>query len=84
MTDALLIIVLAIGGDDYMPTSVVVTFRNGETLHNVAVAIIDDSYAERTEYFTVRLEAIGREVVVFPITECVVEIRDNDCKYEHS
>ncbi|XP_019859574.1 PREDICTED: uncharacterized protein LOC109587792 [Amphimedon queenslandica] len=66
------------GGDDYMPTSVVVTFREGETLHSVAIAIIDDSYAEPTEYFSVRLEAVGQEVAVFPITECVVEIRDDD------
>ena len=59
-----------------------VTFRYGETLHNVTIAIIDDLYAEPTEYFTVRLEAIGQDVIVFPITECTVRIHDNDCKYD--
>ena len=65
-----------------MSTSAVVTFRYGETLHNVTIAIIDDLYAEPTEYFTVRLEAIGQDVIVFPITECTVRIHDNDCKYD--
>uniref|UniRef100_A0A1X7TVB8 FHA domain-containing protein n=1 Tax=Amphimedon queenslandica TaxID=400682 RepID=A0A1X7TVB8_AMPQE len=65
-------------GDDYLSTSSVVTFRYGETLHNVTIAINDDLYAEPTEYFTVRLEAIGQDVIVFPITECTVEINDND------
>ena len=63
-----------------MLTNEVVTFRDGETLHNVTIVIIDDLYAEPTEYFSVRLEAIGQEVVVFPITECTIEIDDNDCK----
>ena len=64
-----------------MSTSAVVTFRYGETLHNVTIAIIDDLYAEPTEYFTVRLEAVGQDVIVFPIPECTVRIRDNDCKF---
>ena len=67
--------------DDYLSTSAVVTFRYGETLHNVTIFMIDDLYAEPTEYFSVGLEAIGQEVVVFPITECTVAIQDNDCKY---
>ena len=50
-------------------------------LHNVTIAIIDDLHAEPIEYFTVRLEAIGQDVIVFPITECTVGIHDNDCKY---
>ena len=64
-----------------MSTSSVVIFRYRETLHNVTIAIIDDLYAEPTEYFTVRLEAVGQDVTVFPNTECTVEINDNDCKY---
>ncbi|XP_019856484.1 PREDICTED: uncharacterized protein LOC109585001 [Amphimedon queenslandica] len=66
------------GGDDYLSKSAVVTFRYGETLHNVTIAVIDDLYAESTEYFTVRLEAIGQDVFAFPITECTVGIQDND------
>ena len=57
-----------------------VTFRHGEVLHNVSIVIIDDHYVEPTEYFTLRLEAIGQDVLVFPITECVIGIYDNDCK----
>ena len=57
-----------------------VTFRHGEVLYNVSIAIIDDHYVEPTEYFTLRLEAIGQDVLVFPITECVIGIYDNDCK----
>ena len=57
-----------------------VTFRHGEVLHNVSIAIIDDHNVEPTEYFTLRLEAIGQDVLVFPITECVIGIYDNDCK----
>ncbi|XP_011408499.1 PREDICTED: uncharacterized protein LOC105315516, partial [Amphimedon queenslandica] len=57
------------GGDDYLSTSSVVTFRYGEILHNVTIAIIDDHYAEPTEYFTLSLEAVGQDVIVFPITE---------------
>ena len=71
-----------VDGDDYLLTNETVTFRYGETLQNITIAIIDDLYAEPTEYFSVRLEAIGQEVVVFPITECTIEIDDNDCKYE--
>ena len=71
-----------VDGADYVSKSAVVTFRYEEILQNVAIAIIDDVYAEPTEYFTVRLEAIGREVVAFPITECAIRIDDNDCKYD--
>ena len=70
-----------VDGNDYLLTNEMVTFRYGETLLNVTIAIIDDLYAEPTEYFTVRLEAIGQDVIVFPITECAIEINDNDCKY---
>ena len=46
----------------------------------VSIPILEDNVAEQIEYFTLRLEAI-RDVLVFPITESVVAIQDNDCKY---
>ena len=76
-----LLLLYNVDGADYLSTSAVVTFRFGETLHDVTIAIIDDLYAEPTEYFTMRLEAIGQDVIVFPITECTIELHDNDCKY---
>ena len=81
-SNIIILFVIDIDGADYLSTSAVVTFRNGEMLQNLAIAIIDDVYAEPTEYFTLRLEAIGQEVVIFPITECTIEINDNDCKYD--
>ena len=77
-----IICIYNVDGVDYESTSAVVTFRNGEMLQNVAIVIIDDVYVEPTEYFSVRLKAIGHEVVVFPITECAIRINDNDCKYD--
>ena len=78
----ILLLVIDIDGTDYLSTSAVVTFSYGETLLNVTMTIIDDLYAEPVEYFTVTLEAIGQEVIVYPITECVIEVDDNDCKHD--
>ena len=56
-----------------------VTFESGTMEKSVSIPILEDNLAEKTEYFTLRLEAIG-DVLVFPITESVVAIQDNDCK----
>lgn len=67
----------SLAGQDYSSFSVVVTFGAGETLKSVSVPIIDDQYAEPTQYFTIGIENLGDDVT-FPITEAVIKIIDND------
>ena len=54
-----------------------VNFKSGETLKNVTITILDDSYIEGTEYFILEIVSI-EEVVTISIREAVVAIQDND------
>ena len=64
-------------GVDYISMNKVVNFQSGETLKNVTITILDDSYIEGTEYFVLEIESI-EEVVTFSIRETAVAIQDND------
>ena len=64
-------------GVDYISMNKVVNFQSGETLKNVTITILDDSYIEGTEYFVLEIESI-EEVVTFLIRETAVAIQDND------
>lgn len=74
---------LCVALQDYSSVSVDVTFIAGEdTIMNVSIPIIDDMYTEPTQYFTVSLLSLEEEgEVVFPITDAVVKIIDNDGQY---
>lgn len=65
--------------EDYLSSSVVITFGTDVISKTVSISIIDDNFVESTEYFTIILEPIGENVIVFPISEAVVAIQDNDC-----
>lgn len=68
-----------IASQDYSSVSEVVTFLSGERLKNVSIPITDDLYAEPTQYFSVSIVSLEDEgEVVFPITETVIKIIDND------
>lgn len=43
---------------DYEPAEGTITFRPGETLHTVKVAIIDDDIFEEDEYFRVKIQNV--------------------------
>ena len=64
-------------GADYISINEIVNFQSGETLKNVTITILDDSYIEGTEYFILEMESI-EEVVTFSIRETAVAIQDND------
>ena len=64
-------------GADYISINKIVNFQSGETLKNITITILDDTYVEGTEYFILEIEAI-EEVVTFSIRETVVAIQDND------
>ena len=64
-------------GVDYISINEIVNFQSGETLKNITITILDDTYVERTEYFILEIESI-EEVVTFSIREAVVAIQDND------
>ena len=58
-----------------------ITFEaNGEIAKSVSIAIINDTIAEPTEYFTIMIEPIMGDVA-FPLNEAVVEIVDDDGMY---
>ena len=59
----------------------IVNFTDGETLKNVSIPIIDDSYTENTQFFTLSIASNTENDVVFPITDTVIKILDNDSKY---
>ena len=52
-------------------------FQSGETLKNVTITILDDSYVEGTEYFILKIESMEGDVT-FSISEAVVAIQDDD------
>ena len=68
---------LFLEGVDYISINKVVNFQSGETLKNVSVTILDDSYAEGTEYFILKIESM-EGVVTYPVSTAVVAIKDND------
>ena len=59
----------------------IVNFTDGETIKNVSIPIIDDSYTENTQFFTLSIASNTENDVVFPITDTVIKILDNDSKY---
>ena len=66
--------------EDYVSTSVIVNFTAGkETVKYVTIPIIDDQYAEPTEYFSIVIEPLEGDVT-FPLNEAVVAITDDDSK----
>ena len=52
-------------------------FQSGETLKNITITILDDSYIEETEYFILKIESMEGDVT-FSISEAVVAIQDDD------
>ena len=66
-------------GADYISISEIVNFQSGETLKNVPITILDDSYVEGTEYFILKIESMEGDVT-FSISEAVVAIQDDDGK----
>ena len=66
-------------GADYISISEIVNFQSGETLKNVSITILDDSYVEGTEYFILKIESMEGDVT-FPVSEAVVAIQDDDGK----
>ena len=81
----LFIFPLCIAGQDYSSFSTLVTFSGNETTKSVPIPIIDDNYAEPTQYFTISIESPNKDDdVTFPITEAVIKIIDNDGKIDYS
>ena len=66
-------------GLDFEPIDVILDFYN-ETLINISIAILDDAIVEPIEYFTVSIFQ-DKGDIVFPITEAVVAIIDDDGMY---
>ena len=66
-------------GADYISISEIVNFQSGETLKNVPITILDDSYVEGTEYFILKIESMEGDVI-YSISEAVVAIQDDDGK----
>ena len=66
-------------GADYISISEIVNFQSEETLKNVSISILDDSYVEETEYFILKIESMEGDVI-YSITEAVVAIQDDDGK----
>ena len=54
-------------------------FQSGETLKNITITILDDSYVEGTEYFILKIESMKGDVT-FSVSEAVVAIQDDDGK----
>ena len=54
-------------------------FQSGETLKNITITILDDSYVEETEYFILKIESMEGDVT-FSVSEAVVAIQDDDGK----
>ena len=66
-----------LGGLDFMPSSVEVTFSSGSDLICLEKRTIDDNVVESEETFTVSLTT-SQERVVFIRDSAVVVIADND------
>ena len=64
-------------GVDFILIKKIVNFQSGETLKNVSITILDDSYVEETEYFILKIESM-EGVVTFSVSEAVVAIEDDD------
>jgi hypothetical protein len=70
----------ALISQDYTAIDVILYFNGSDTdlIQNVSIPIVNDMYAEPTEYFTVRMESLTTDDAVFPITETVIKITDDD------
>ena len=64
-------------GVDFILINKIVNFQTGETLKNVSITILDDSYVEETEYFILKIESMEGDVT-FSVSEAVVAIQDDD------
>ena len=64
-------------GVDFILIKKIVNFQSGETLKNVSIIILDDSYVEETEYFILKIESMKGDVT-FSVSEAVVAIEDDD------
>ena len=64
-------------GVDFILIKKIVNFQSGETLKNVSITILDDSYVEETEYFILKIESMEGDVT-FSVSEAVVAIEDDD------
>ena len=70
---------ITVVGQDYSSFSTIVIFYANEMIKSISVPIIDDTYAEPNEYFTLSIESNDpNNEVVFPITNAVIKITDND------
>ena len=67
-------------GVDYISINEIVNFQSGETLKNISITILDDSYIEETEYFILKIESMEGDVTL-SISEAVATIQDNDGNY---
>ena len=54
-------------------------FQSGETLKNITITILDDTYVEGTEYFILKIESMEGNVT-YSISEAAVAIQDDDGK----
>ena len=54
-------------------------FQSGETLKNITITILDDSYVEETEYFILKIESMEGDVT-FSVSETIVAVQDDDGK----
>ncbi len=68
----------AIGGVDYVSTSVGVRFAPGETAKTVSLGLIDDYYWEPSESFSLQLCNAGAGVALGSPSLALVVITDND------
>lgn len=68
----------ASSGSDFSPISRSVTFPPGASSVPVSVTIIDDSFPEGDEMFTVVLSSPSSDAVLFPPSTATVLIRIND------
>ena len=66
-------------GVDYVSINQIVNFQSGETLKNITITILDDSYVEGMEYFILKIESMEGDVI-FSVSEAVVVIQDDDGK----
>ena len=68
---------------DYTTFTQIVDFAAADKFKNVIINITNDAVAETTEYFTIALEEVSKEVVIFPYATATVEILDDDSKLKY-
>lgn len=74
----------AVGGADYSPTSIVLSFAPGVITQTFNVTIIDDQLAEGNEALNLTLSSPSGGVALGPIATATLTILDNDVGYNFS